>query len=65
MAYRVDLNAAVHILRLNSHDQGFKPFEAGQIITQPEEVNLTERSPFISKVLAIPDALQDGSQGSM
>jgi len=63
VAYGVDLNAAIHVLSLDGHNQGFEPFEAGQIVTQPEKVNLAERSPLVSQVLTVPDALQEGSQG--
>lgn len=61
--YSVDLDMVIHILRLDSQQQTPEPLERAKISADPEEVDLAKARLLLRVVHAVPDTLEDGSEG--
>lgn len=59
----VDLDMVVQILGFNGEEERAEPFKGSEISANPEEVDLSESSAALGVVHAVPDTLEDGSEG--
>lgn len=60
ITHRVDLNVAIHVFRLNRHEQRSEPLKRPKVPANPEEIHLPESSPLLRIFHPIPNTLKDG-----
>ena len=60
----MNLDVAVHILRLDCHEQGPKPFKGSKVSADPEEIHLPQPAFPLRVSYSIPDAFEDGCKRS-
>lgn len=61
---RMNLNMIIHILSLDREEQAAEPLETPKVPADPEEVDLAQPRLLLRVVHAVPDALEDGGEGS-
>lgn len=59
----VDLDAVLHVLRLDGHEQRAEPLKGAKVAADPKEVDLGQARLLLRVVHAVPDGLEDGRKG--
>lgn len=59
---RVNLDAVVHVLRLDGQQQRAEPLKRPKVSADPEEVDLAQARLLLRVVHAVPDGLEDGGE---